>query len=247
MNTMVGSFKIFVQFGESTDKKMSADPPFSRFYVYYIIIWIAIWLPMRYYTPLTFTVRHTYELPTAACTGTLQSDFDAFETVREGLFEFLLLVPFTICFMVWSREIIGWRIHVLTAILGLLWSIIMFCFDIRDMIFCNVAPNDPNFNIANLARDARYCLVYSGQPGTELLCTAPGPCSGVAIDASTLMVNGPFTYRFGLNLLLLIMIGYSFFLSYIWKKKMIDEPEAEKIQEPQKIKYISRFETEIKK
>ena len=145
---------------------MAQDPPFSRFYVYFIFVWLAIWLPLKYYTPLTFTVRNTYQLPTTACTGTLQSDFNAWETVREGLYEWLILVPFSICFMVWSREVIGWRIHVVTAFFCFLWTILMLGFDISDMIASNVAPNDPSFRIANLARDTRYCLYYAGQPGT---------------------------------------------------------------------------------
>jgi hypothetical protein len=141
--------------------------------------------------------------------------------------------------MVWSREIIGWRVHILVAFLGLLYTIIMFGFDIENMIYANVAPNDPNFNIANLARDARYCLYYYAQPGAELLCTMTAACTGSAIDPSSLMVNGSFVYRFGLNLLLLIMICYSFWLSFTWKRKMLDEPVVEVVA---KVKYASRFE-----
>jgi hypothetical protein len=221
---------------------MAVDPPFSRFYVYYIMVFLAVWLPMRYYTPLTFTVRNTYQLPTTACTGTLISDFNTFEAVREGIFEFIIIVPFSMCFMIWTREKIGWYTHIIVIILALLWSITMLIFDIFDIVAANVPPSDPIFRITNLARDNRYCLYYAGQPGTELLCTINSPCGSV--DPSSLMPNGPFTYRFGLNILILVMIGYAFYLAWIWKQKMIDEPAAAAaaLEPPQKIKYASRFE-----
>ena len=151
--------------------------------------------------------------------------------------------------MVWSREIIGWRTHVLTAFLGLCWSVVMFVYDIRDIIYANVAPNDPNFNIANLARDQRYCLYYFGQPNTDLLCTMTAPCTGSAVDPSTFMPNGPFVYRFALNLLLIVMICYAFWLAFIWKRKVIDGvPEvAVDTGVAAKVRYLSRFETELKK
>ncbi len=124
----------------------------------------------------------------------------------------------------------------------------MFAYDVDDIRYANVAPTDPNFNIANLARDARYCLYYYSQPGADLLCTMTSACSGSAVDPNSFMVNGPFVYRFSLNLLLIIMIGYSFWLAYIWKRKVIDErEESAKAADPAKIKYLSRFEMEIKK
>ncbi len=196
-----------------------ADRPLSRYYVYFIVVWLAIWVPLRFYTPLALKVRYTYQLPAAACTNTLISDVSSFEAVREGLMEMLILVPFSMCFMVWTNELTGWFVHLGTLFLGFIWSIMTFSYDIADMGYANIPPNDPNFRLENLARDSRWCLYWGGQPGTDVLCSNSAPCSGSPVDPDTFGINGPFFYRFIGNVLLLIMICFAFWLAKIWRDK----------------------------
>ena len=94
----------------------------------------------------------------------------------------------------------------------------MFILDVVDMSSANVAPNDPNFKFTNYARDFRWCTLYGGQPGTDLLCTNSGPCSGGGILIENLRINNVFIFRFSVNifffLFMLVDLFYSFKLSY---------------------------------
>jgi hypothetical protein len=200
---------------------MSAASTLSRFYVYFIIAWLCIWIPLRYYAPLQLRIRHTYQLPAAACTNTLVSDYDTFEGVREGLMVFYILVPFAACLMIWSRESIGWTTHLLTALTGMVWALIMVSYDINDLSHANVPPNDPNFRIQNLARDNKWCLYWGGQPGTDLLCSNSAPCVGSPVDPTSFTPNRPFLFRFLFNIFILLMITFDVWLLWLWRQSVL--------------------------
>lgn len=192
----------------------------TQFYAVWIVIFLVIWLPIRYYSPLSLRTIHTFQLPSAACTNTLVSYLNSFSAVREGLFELFILVPFSVVFMLWAG---GRRLHFVVSVVALTWAVIMFATDINDMAYANAPPNDPNFNPANLARDNRWCLYWGGQAGTSLLCSNVGPCSGSPVDPATFMIDGPFLFRFVLNMFIILMIAINLWLM----KKPDDEPVAE--------------------
>lgn len=198
----------------------------TKVYIAWIVIWLAVWIPLRYWSPLALRIRHTFQLPSNVCTNTLVSDLNSFEAVREGLFVLFILIPFSACFMLWSKEK---RPHLLVSFLGLIWSVIMFCYDINDMAYANIPPNDPNFRPENLARDNRWCLYWGGQPGTSLICANNGPCSGSPVDPNTFMVNGPFVFRFVLNLFILLLIAIN-----LWLMRQPDEEQKVKVEEVKK-------------
>lgn len=191
----------------------------TNFYVYWIVVWLVIWVPFRYWSPVRVT-RNTYQLPSVGCTNTLVSDLDTFEAVREGLFVLFILVPFSVCYMLWSKER---RLHIVVSFVFLIWSVVMFACDISDIAYANAPPNDPNFKIPNLARDNRYCLYWGGQPGTSLLCANTAPCMGSPVDPQTFGINGPFLLRFVLNLLILLMIALN-----LWLLRQKDDEEEVK-------------------
>jgi hypothetical protein len=213
----------------------------SSFFVFYVITWVVLWIPFRYYTPLALRPLHTYQLPAANCTNTLVSDLNAFESVREGLMVIYILVPFSVCLMMWAKEIHTWRIHMLVLIFSFIWGLINFSYDISDLAYANVPPNDPNFRPQNLARDNRWCLYWGGQVGTELLCANSGPCSlGSAIDPESFSTNGPFNTRFVFNMLIVIKVVVDVWASLKWKKLLSPLPPPPAPEEPIKARYQPR-------
>jgi hypothetical protein len=192
----------------------------KKLYVYFILFWLVAWIPFRFFTPLSFQIRHTYELPSNACTGQLTSDYWTWEFVREGLFVLYLLFPFSICFMLWTREKLAWVTHLFITIVLLAWGVSMLSYDIVSLVGANLPPNDPNFRAENLARDRRWCLYYAGQPGTELLCANTGTCLGPAVDPNSFQINGPFMFRFIMNCIFMACFVFSFWLAAQWYKDL---------------------------
>lgn len=189
--------------------------PFQRIglsYAYFIVVWCLIWIPMRFLTVNTFPFRNTYQLPSDACTQTLVTDFWSYDWVREQLVVLYNLYPLSICFMLFTREKVGFWQHVLIMFLVLALGLMTFISDIPTLIYANVPPSDPNFNIANMARSTQWCLYYGGQPGTEFLCTYVGNCTGAAVDPETFGIYWYFLLRVVCNglltLLLVIDLGY---------------------------------------
>lgn len=208
----------------------------SKLYVWFILFWLIAWIPFRFFTPLSFRIRHTYELPSNACTGQLTSDYWTWDFVKEGLFVLYLFFPFSICFMLWSREKIAWVTHVFITVILLAWGTAILSYDIPTMVAANLPPNDPNFKAENLARDKRWCTYYGGQPGTGLICANTGPCSGPAIDPNTFQIDGPFLFRFIMNCVFMASFIFSFWLAARWYKEiqvglMKKEEEVEKEEE----------------
>ena len=192
----------------------------QRYYVILIIIWIGIWIALRYYCPLELRIRHTYQLPSTACTGTLVSDFDSWNSVREGLMELYILAPFAAVFMLWTRERIGFGLNLAAVFIGLVWGTVNFGYDINDIVYGQVAPTNPYFDPTNLARDNRWCLYYAGQPNTQLICSNTGPCG--VVDVNTLQTNGPFVWRFVFNLLMVGWIALSLWISILWYRYVVN-------------------------
>lgn len=204
---------------------MSAHATISRFYVYWILVWLCVWIPLRYYI-IELRPRDTYQLPSTACTNTLVSDLDSFEVVREGLVVLYILVPFAACFMIWTRESIGWRVHLVTALLGLVWALVMFSSDINDLAHANVPPNDPNFRPQNLARDKKWCLYWGGQVGTELICSNTGPCAGSPVDPNSFTINRGYLIRFVFNIFIMLLIAFDIWLLIMWKQTVLKTATA---------------------
>lgn len=196
------------------------------FYVWFMAIWLFIWIPCRFFTPLYFSIRHTYQLPAAACLNELTDDWWTFESVREGLFVLYILVPFSICFMMWTRERVAWGFHIFLSVLFLCWSIVMLGFDASDVAAANVPPGDVNFRPENLARDPRWCLYYGGQPNTNLICANSGPCMGPAVDPASFTVYWIFLIRFIMNILLLGMLVVDLWTVWGWKNMILEKKQA---------------------
>lgn len=191
-----------------------------QFFVIYVVVWIVLWIPFRYYTPLALRIRHTYQLPSANCTNTLVSDLGTFDAVREGLMEIYIVIPFTVCLMLWASDMKSWLFHITLCILACAWGAINFAYDVNNLIYANVPPNDANFKPENLARDNRWCLYWGGQVGTDLLCANTGPCVGAnvsAVDPDTFMINASFLTRFAFNVLIILLIVIDIWMSWAWK------------------------------
>ena len=171
---------------------------------------------MRFVTPISFRPRYTYELPSAACVEQLTSDFWTWEFVREGMFVFYLLVPFSCCLMLYSREWVAMWLHIVLIILVVSWGITMFVYDLYDISSANAAPGDANFRAINFARDPQWCLWYGGQPGTQLICTHVGDCTGPAIDPNTFDVFFYYKWRFAFNILLILLFLLDLALCRAW-------------------------------
>lgn len=196
--------------------------------VYYWLLVIAFfgaWIPYRFFIPLTVQVRHTYEFPVAACSNRLTSDRWTWEFIREGLFPLFLLVPLSGLFMIWTRSKTGLWTHFTVIVCLFVWSVVMMGYDIEDLRTANLPPSAPLYNPSNLATDKRWCLVYGGQPGTELVCaiTAPCPAATSAVSFEDLAIDGPFAFRVSfLALLICFCVGDLVFTFYNWWKVLND-------------------------
>lgn len=210
----------------------------SRFYVWFILLWVIVWLPFRFFTPLYLTIRHTYQLPSAACVNQLTSDWGTFEVMREGLMVLFLLVPFSICFMLWSREKVAWGTHLCVVLVAFCWSVVVLGFDVGDLSSANVSPDDARFKPQNLARDNRWCLYYGGQPGTNLICANNGPCTGPAVDPASFTTNTWFTLRFAFNVIILGFLIIDFWALWVWRRFLVQptSPQGGGL-DPKKIRY----------
>jgi hypothetical protein len=217
------------------------DDKIVKIYIVWIIVYLFVFIPIQYWSPLALRIRHTFQLPSTACTNTLVSDLNSFDAVREGLLILYILIPFSACFMLWSKE---WRVHLVVSFVFLIWALVMFSYDIDSMAYANVPPNDPKFSIQNLARDNRWCLYYAGQVGTSLLCANTGPCSGSPVDPATFMINGPFLYRFVLNVFILLMIAFNLWIMWNYLKvgTVSKKPVAPLVSKP--IRYERKKQNE---
>ena len=188
----------------------------ETYFVYFIIIWLAALAPAIYWEVMTLDVTHTYVLPSAGCTGRLTSNRGDFQTIRECLLVVAYLIfPWTLALMIYTRERIGWIFHVLVGLVVFVWLAINFIYDLSDITSANVAPDDPNFRFVNYARSDDWCILYGGQPGTQLLCTNIAPCAGPGVLVENLKPNNDFLFRFGINafytLFTLMILFYSAF------------------------------------
>lgn len=174
-------------------------------YWVFIFLFIAVWLPFRMYLPATMHFRHTYELPAANCVNRLTSDLWSWEWLRETLIVFNLLLPVTGMFMIWSKRKAGWGMHIFVLVCLIVWALVMVGYDIRDVGAANVDPSNERWNPANLATDRQWCLVYGGQPGTDLVCANSGICTAAtsAVGPENLGLNPPFAMRVAFNVILL--------------------------------------------
>lgn len=215
--------------GASSRARIKAE----SFYWLLIIAFFAIWIPYRFFIPLSLHVRHTYQLPAAACSNRLTSDRWTWEFVREGLFTIFLLLPLSGMFMIWTRSRTGLWTHVVLVVALLIWGVVMVGYDVEDIRTANLPPNSNQYNPSNLATDNQWCLVYGGQPGTEIVCANTAPCPGAtsAVSFEDLAVDGAFAFRVSFNAFLLCFcLADLIFAVYTWRKVLNDWLEP---QEPQ--------------
>lgn len=221
----------------------------ESYYWIFIFVFVGIWIPFRLFVPLSVQVRHTYELPSTACVNRLTSDRWSWQFMREALFVLYLLIPVTGAFMIWTRSSTGIWVHVIFLFALSIWAVIMLSYDVVDIRNANVPPSDPDWNPANLATDKRWCLVYAGQPGTDLVCANTGPCMGPGVSAVSfedLRVDGPFSFRVAFNVILMVlMLGDFVFTLWTWwgilrawdETVVPKDPEAAKPMIPQKAEF----------
>jgi hypothetical protein len=133
---------------------------------------------------------------------------------KELLLRLYLIVPVSGLFMIWTREKRnGWGLHLLCLIIMTVILGFVLGYDIRDMIQANLAPTELAWNPSNFATDRQWCLVYGGQPGTELVCANTGPCTPdppvtSPVTADDLSLDGVFVFRF---VFLLFLFGFLIF------------------------------------
>lgn len=197
----------------------------ESYYWLLVIAFLGVWIPFRMFIPMTLQVRHTYELPAAACVNRLTSDRWTWEFVREGLFVLYLLMPFSGVFMIWSRSRTGLWTHLVLLFTMFIWGFVMVGYDIESIGTANVSPLSPQYNPTNLATDKRWCLVYGGQPGTDIVCANSGPCTAAvgAVSFEDLHIDGPFTFRVAFNAIMLSFLAADFvFTLWTWRKLLSD-------------------------
>jgi len=190
----------------------------NTIFVLIIFTWLTILTCVVYFVPLSTPVTHTYAYPSASCINQLTTNRWAFESVRIGLWLCLFsLVPWSIVMMMWTKDRLGWIVHILCLCLMIIWGLVIFSYDISDMAVANVAPNDPNFRASNFARDTRWCNLYGGLPGTSLICCNIAPCTGPGLLVDSLGYNGPFVFRFAINIGLILLMCLDVYYSSMWQ------------------------------
>lgn len=167
----------------------------------------------------------------------LKADSDrwSWEFIREGLFVFFLLVPFSGFFMIDMKSKTGFWVHIFCLLTLGIWGVFMAGYDIQYVTTANLPPSVGDWSPANPANDKQWCLVYAGQPGTELICANPAPCPNVPPVAYTdLRVDGPFSWRVSFNAFMLLYIVVDFiFTVWNWRNALnawletLEEPEEE--------------------
>jgi hypothetical protein len=192
-------------------KKLTIFDTLCHYYFIYAVTFLVCYIIFMGYTRVTLSgvFRHTYQLPSTACTGSLVSDWGDFNWWREMLFEWFLIPFCSIALMLWIRDRYAWALHVVLVVLFMFWAVVNFGYDIDQLIYANVDPGSSGYDPQNYARSYQYCLYYAGQPGTSLLCANPAPCAlGPAVDPNNFNPNTPFLLRFVWNVLL---IGFMVF------------------------------------
>jgi hypothetical protein len=179
-----------------------------------------MWIPFHFAFPLT-NVRHTYQLPTAACVNGLTSDLWTWEMVRERLFVLFLFLPISGIIMIWSKNKIGFYYHVFSLFCLFVWAMVLIGYNIQDIGGANLPPDNEHWKPTNLAHDPRYCLFYAGYPGTEYYCFIQTPCTlGGAVDPLSFRVNPMYKFRVGMNLFMVVFIISDWVFSintwYVW-------------------------------
>ena len=203
------------------------------FYWVFVVIFIAAWIPFRFDSPIG-NVRHTYQLPSANCSNRLTSDRWGWEYFREGFMVIFILLPFSGLFMIWSKNSSGFAFHTVIAIALTVWAAICLAYDIADLSHANLAPSDPNFNVANLARSPQWCLAYGGQPETQLICANIGTCnSTIPVNPSDLGIDGLFTMRFVFIIFVLAMcVIDTAFTLIVWNNQVLSTPSPQPPPQP---------------
>lgn len=189
----------------------------EKLFAWFITIWVLILLPTVYFEVITLQVTHSYTLPSVACVGRLTSDRGEWSTVREALLICAyIIVPFATGLMLLGKDRATWILYIFALFVVLAWSFLTFILDVNDMVVANVGPDSSSFRFTNYARDSRWCTLYGGQPGTELLCANIAPCSGGGVLIENLWPNNPFIFRFSVNVFYFGFICLHLFYSFRW-------------------------------
>lgn len=167
---------------------------------------------------LSFNFRHTYELPLSA-PGVLVSDRWSFEFMRELLMWLYMLIFISGPFMRQSRTKNGVAVHLVVLVLLTLLAILNGVADGFTLWRANLTPGAPNFTLANLARDPRWCCKYGLLPGTELICAIINPCPAVP----TLYYNPVFVTRVIVNILFGVFFIYDFWVTLLVYVPVLNE------------------------
>lgn len=182
---------------EINEKRVEAE----SFYWLLVLAFFCIAISYHAFIPQSLQVRHTYEFPVSNCANRLTSDRWTWEFIREGLFVLFWFAPITGLFLIWCRSKTGMWLHIVVLAALLLWGLVNVGYDIENIGTANLPPNDVRYNPSNLANDRQWCLVYGGQPGTELVCAIVAPCPAAtsAVSFEDLHINGPFSFRVAVN------------------------------------------------
>ena len=187
------------------------------------VIFFVVALSALSYCHLAFNFRHTYQLPIDS-PGVLVSDRWTFNFVREWLFFLYLLMFISGPFMRLSKTKTGVAVHLVVLVLLLVFGLLIIWADGVDLAQANLPPHDALFDAANLANDPRYCCVWGGQPGTELICAnnvTMAACPAIGIEQ--LRYNSVFVLRFGLNMTVLALLVYDIFVTWLAYLPLLNE------------------------
>ena len=141
----------------------------SKWFWVYIMLFFVCFAGL-FFTTLSMSFRHTYELPVDS-PGMLLSDRWSFEFVAQFLMFIYLLNLIAVFYMLVKANRVGVNVNIFACVVLLIFFAVFLSFDIVSIVNANAGPSEEGFTLANQARDPRWCCVYGGTSVTSLMCS----------------------------------------------------------------------------
>lgn len=187
----------------------------KRYVIYYwafVMLFLIIAIPLHFYWPFVAQIGKTRQLPINN-PGALTSNVWTWSHIREGIYAFMYLIILSGLFMLSNDTKMGRNLHYIVLFIFAILFVVNGAFDIIDVKYGQVSPDDANFKFNNAARSINYCGVHALNPLTARLC------ANVNLWAvSALNTNPDFIFRIVCNLLLLLFILCDAIFTYCWWK-----------------------------
>jgi len=187
----------------------------SGWYWWFTLLFGCLFIGL-YISVLSFNVRHTYQLPVTS-PGVLVSDRWTWPFIREWIMCIYWLIPLSGLFMMMTRTKTGYKLHMFILFILFIWWVLLLLSDIRVLTRSKLPPNHVDFSSTNLARDNRWCCVYGGQPGTELVCcvNAMAVAACPPMGPNQLLWDGVFQMRFWLHAAIVLFLVFDFMATWL--------------------------------